>query len=735
MTGDVITRKRIAKVFLLFFVAFFFLSLRLVWIQFVQGSELQLQALDNRVREIPVDARRGTIYDRNMREMAVSVSTDNIVAFPPQVNSINRDLGRSEARETAEALAEILDIPVENIYERITRDQAFVYVARRVDFDQGTAIRELRRPGIRVVEQSQRFFPNDYLAAHVLGFAGIDNQGLEGIEVIYDEVLRGERGAIIIETDAQGREIPHAVHDYRSPIHGHSLVLTIDETIQFFVERELDILMNSPVNPKSATVVVMDPRTGGILALGNRPTFNPNNFADYPQENWRNVAVTNNYEPGSTFKVFTGAAFLEEGMIAQDQRHYCHGAVPVGGHRVRCWRWHNPHGAQSFSRGFQNSCNPVFINLALAMERDQRGTFYNYLKDFGFGRPTGVDLPGEATGIMIPQANLRPINIATISIGQGIAVTSIQLVAAMSAIANDGAFITPHIVSEIIDIDGNTVKRIEPEVVRQVISRETARETLNMLELSVTDGTGRNAYIRGYRVGGKTGTAQKAGPGGYMPGKFIASFLGVAPIDDPRLVVLVIVDEPQGYPHYGGTLAAPIFRRVVEDSLHYLGIPPQHNSEERAQREVQHVAVPELAGLSIERAERTLRNRGLIPDFRGIGTIVAGQYPEALAQMPPGTRVTIQLEQGADANAIRVPDLSGNRIHQATVLLEAMGLRIIPEGSGQAIAQYPEPGYLIAPGRIIRVTFRDEWAEVEQLIIDNEELTIDYLENNYDDTQ
>ena len=707
MMGNVVMRKRIITIFLIFFVAFFFLSLRLVWVQFVKGEELQLQALENRMREVPVDARRGTIYDRNMREMAISVSTDYIFAIPTRVNRIDRELGRSRAQETAEALAEILDMPVESVYNRITSGVWFAYVARRVDADKAAAIRELNLPGIGIAEDSQRFFPNDHLAAHVLGFAGIDNQGLEGIEVIYDDILRGEGGAIVIEFDAQGRELPHAMHHYIPPVHGNSLVLTIDETIQFFAERELDILMNSPTNPASATIVVMDPRTGEILALANRPTFNPNNFAAYPQESWRNVAVTNNFEPGSTFKVFTAAAFLEEGMIGEGERFYCSGSVLVGSDRIRCWRWHNPHGSQTFSVGVQNSCNPIFINLALQMERNQRGTFYDYIKDFGFGSRTGIDLMGEAVGIMVPQANLRPVNIATISIGQGIAVTSIQLVTAMSAIANEGVLLRPHLVREILDVDGNVIERIEPEAVRQVISRETAQEILYMLEASVTDGTGRNAYIAGYRVGGKTGTAQKAGPGGYIPGKFIASFLGVAPIDDPRLVVLVIVDEPQGYPHYGGTLAAPIFRRVVEDSLHYLGVAPQHNSNGTTQSSLQQTDVPDITGLSIDRAERALRNRGLIAEFRGNGTVVASQNPAALTQVNPGTRVIVQLESGEAGDTIRIPDLSGLRIHQAANLLEAMGLRIIPEGTGRVVAQYPEPTAELEPGRAVRVVFQE----------------------------
>lgn len=695
-------KKRIAKVFLLFFAAFFFLSLRLIWIQFVKGDELQLQALDNRMREVPVEPKRGTIYDRNMRELAISVSSDYIYAIPPQVNRSGK------AKEIAEELSRILDIPFENIYKRITKKGSwFEYIARKVDFDKAAAVRELDLPGINVAEESQRFYPNDYLAAHVLGFAGIDNQGLDGIEVVYDEELKGKRGAIVIEFDAAGREIPHAMHNYKPPVDGHSLVLTIDETIQFIAERELDILMNSPTNPKSAIIVVMDPQSGEILALASRPTYDPNNFNKYPQENWRNIAVSNSYEPGSTFKVITTAAILEEGLVGQNETFTCTGSVKVGSETIRCWRSHNPHGSQTFSVGVQNSCNPVFIKLGLRLEEKQKGIFYNYIRDFGFGSATGLDLPGEARGIMIQEKNLKPVNIATISIGQGIAVTPIQLVSAMSAIANDGVLLKPHLVREIIDKNRNLIRKVEHEAVKQIISKETAQEILYILEQVVSEGSGRNAYIEGYRVGGKTGTAQKAGVGGYMQGRYVASFLGVAPVDNPKLVALVIVDEPQGYPYYGGTVAAPIFKRVVEDSLHYLGVAPQYNPDEKKQRDLQQISVPDLTGLSIDKAEHVLRSLGLIADFRGNGTIVKDQNPAAMAKVNPGTRVIIQLEEGEAADIIKVPDLTGYRIYQAANLLEAMGLKIIPEGSGWAVDQHPKPNSILELGMEVKVIFKE----------------------------
>ncbi|KUO52488.1 MAG: stage V sporulation protein D [Desulfitibacter sp. BRH_c19] len=702
MTGNVVMKKRIAKVFLLFFAAFFFLSFRLVWIQFVRGDELQLQALDNRLREVPVEPKRGTIFDRNMRELAISVSADYIYAIPPQVNRSGK------AQEIAEELSKILDIPVENVYNRITKNGSwFEYVVRKVDYDKATAIRELNLPGINVAEESQRFYPNDHLAAHVLGFAGIDNQGLEGIEVIYDEELNGKRGAIVVEYDAAGREIPHAMHQYIPPEDGNSLVLTIDETIQFIAERELDTLMASTSNPKSATIIVMDPQSGEILALASRPTYDPNNYSQYPQENWRNIAVSNSYEPGSTFKVVTTSAVLEEGLVGENEKFVCTGSIRVGGETIKCWRYYNPHGSQTFSVGVQNSCNPTFITLGLRLEDKQKGNFYNYIRDFGFGSITGLDLPGEASGIMIQEENLKQVNIATISIGQGIAVTPVQLASAMSAIANNGTLLKPHLVREIRDKDGNLVKAIEPEVVKQVISKETAQETLGILEEVVSEGTGRNGYIEGYRVGGKTGTAQKAGAGGYLQGRYVASFLGVAPVDDPKLVALVVIDEPQGYPYYGGTVAAPIFKRVVEDSLHYLGVAPQYNPDEKEQTENQQISLPDLTGLSIDKAEQALRSLGLIADFRGNGTIIKDQNPAAMAKVTPGTTIILQLEEGEATEMLKVPDISGYRVYQAANVLEAMGLKLVPEGSGSAIEQNPKPNSNLEPGSEVNVIFQE----------------------------
>jgi len=689
---------------LLFAAIFFFFIMRIGWIQLVKGDELQEKAYENRHRRVKVEAKRGTIYDRNMTELAISISADYVYAIPPEIRRSGK------AREIAEKVADVLELPVDKVYSKITKKGSwFEYIKRKVDFEKSAKIKELDLPGISVAEESQRFYPHDTLAAHVLGFAGIDNQGLEGLEVMYDETLKGRDGAIMLEFDGQGKPLPNAVHEYVPPEDGKSIVLTIDETIQYIAERELDALMNSPTNPESATIIIMEPQTGRIRALASRPTYNPNHFADYSPKVWRNIAVSNVYEPGSTFKVVTASSALEENVIGENEKFYDPGYIKVGPERIKCWRSYRPHGSQTFAEAVQNSCNPVFVTLGLRIEEKKKGLFYDYIKSFGFGKKTGIDLPGEAKGILIPREQLKDINVATISIGQGIAVTPIQLITAMAAVANGGTLMKPQLVEKIIDKEGNLVKEIKPEPIKQVISEETSKELRAILERVVSKGTGRNAYIEGYRVGGKTGTAQKPGKGGYQKGKYVASFLGLAPVDNPRLVGLVIVDEPKGYPYYGGTVAAPVFKKVMEDALQYLGVPPQYNEEEKKERDAERVEVPDLRGLTREKAENALRSLSLKAQLMGNGDYVIEQTPKASADVKKGSGVILYLGSGNNKNeTVKVPDVTGKRITAAAKLLEAMGLKLVPQGSGRAVRQSPIPYEKVPVGSEVKVIFTEE---------------------------
>ncbi|HBT20117.1 MAG TPA: stage V sporulation protein D [Peptococcaceae bacterium] len=706
--SSVFIKKRIAKLFVLLAGVIFLLFLRLGYIQFVKGDELQKMALDNRLREVVVEAKRGAILDRNHRELAVSVSSDSVVAFPPQIKRTGK------AEQIAEQVAEILEMDKEEVLKKITQNSSCVWIRRKIDdFEKSRKIKELDLDGIEVVEESRRFYPNGSLACHVLGFVGIDNQGLEGLEVTFDDELKGVPGRIVMEFDAAGRKLPQAVHRYIPSQDGNNLVLTIDETIQYVVERELDQLMNSSVKPKGAAIIVMNPKTGEILALGCRPSFDPNNFNKYSPKTWRNFAVSDSYEPGSTFKIITAAAALEEGVIRDGEKFNDPGYIKVGTERIRCWS-SVPHGVQTFEEGMMNSCNPVLAAVGLRLMHKDRGLFYKYIKAFGFGKATGIALPGEAEGLLIPLEQLKEINIATISIGQGISVTPIQMITAVSAVANGGNLMKPLLVKEIRDKNGKIIEKFEPQKIRQVISQETSKKLCSILEKVVNEGTGKRAYIEGYRAAGKTGTAQKVGKGGYVPGKYVASFVGFAPANDPQVAALVVVDEPQGYPYYGGTVAAPIFKRVVEDALHYLGIPkqdtgdppPEIPGEERSQPR-EDVEVPDIVGLTLDEARQKLAEARLEGEIVGRGERVQNQLPKPGAVVKEGTKVIIYLDQKSSPEVL-VPDVRNKRIFEAADVLESLGLKLVPHGSGKAYMQKPAPNTKIKRGSSVEVWFKEE---------------------------
>jgi len=678
------TRKRIGLIFVIALGLLCILSLRLVWVQFVMGEELRQKAFAARFRNVEVKAKRGVIYDAKGRPLAISVSTDSFYAIPAQV----RKAGKEE--ETAAKLAEILGLDANKVLEQITKRQAFVWIQRHVPDDKAKLIKELKLPGINFVEEPERFYPKGKLLAHVLGFSGIDNQGLGGIEITYDKVLSGKSGTIMVEYDARGQEIPDALQKYIPPEDGHSILLTIDETIQYIVERELDEVMKTS-NPKRAGCIVMDPKTGRILAFGARPTYDPNHYQDYDQSVWRNFLISDVYEPGSTFKTITAAGALEEGVVKPEDRFYDPGYIKVGKETIKCWRHGRPHGSQTFVEGVQNSCNPVFVTVGL---REGKDIFYRYLYGFGFGKKTGIELPGEATGILVNKERAKDIDLATMSIGQANAVTPIQLITAFAAIANGGTYMKPQLVKEIRDKDGNLVKAFEPEPLRQVISEKTSRILLDILETVESEGTGKNAYVEGYRAGGKTGTAQKILPGGgYSSSEYIASFMGVAPVNDPKLVVLFIVDAPQGV-YFGGQIAAPRFKNIVRDTLRYLQVEAQVEPDKIANQQQKTFALPDFAGLDSAAALRQAGNLKLKTTVIGNGNKIKAQLPLAGTQVAEGSKVvlytSIPSSEGKPEQVI-VPDLTGRTIGEVKEITRLLNLNFNLQGSGVVVRQEPEP--------------------------------------------
>jgi stage V sporulation protein D (sporulation-specific penicillin-binding protein) len=701
--GRISMRRKMTLALILMLLAFVAVISKLFVIQFVQAEELQEKAEDGRTRDMMVAASRGTIFDRNGNKLVISVTADSITASPPDVKK------SGQAGEIAAFLARALDMDEQKVLSDITKNGMFSWVKRKVDFAAADSIRQEQLPGIHIIGEPRRYYPKGMLAANIIGYAGMDNIGLEGLEYTLDTVLRGQPGRIIGEYDAKDRSLPQGRFVYVPPTDGYDVYLTIDENIQYFCERELDKLMLSDSAPKSAGVIMMRPGTGEILAMAQRSSYDPNYFGAASPAEQRNVLVSDNYEPGSTFKIITAAAALEEGTASLQSRYFDRGYVMVYGTKISCS--HSPHGSQSFTEAVQNSCNPALIEIGQSLEAKEKGLFYKYIRAFGFGAPSGVDLPGEATGIMQPDDTVGPVGLATICIGQGISVTPMQMISAVAAVANGGKLLKPQIVHQIKD--GETIiKDFAPQQVRQVISAETAETLRGVLEAVVLYGTGRQAYIEGYRVGGKTGTAQKPGPGGYMDGKFVASFVGMAPVNDPQVVCLVFVDEPVVGHHQGSVAAAPVFRAVLEDTMRYLGVVPQIGAAPQIMEDAvplgtlsDKAQVPDLRGLQAEAAREVLLLAGFRAEIGGAGAVVGAQDPAAFTLTEIGSTVTITLE-GAALGQIVVPDLSGKRLSAAAEMLTALGLKLSAAGTGgPAYEQDPPPGTPLSAGATVKVKF------------------------------
>ena len=684
-------RTRAGVLSAVFVVALLGLVLRLGFLQFVRGPVLTRLAIAQWMRDAPVDPKRGVIYDRQGRELAISADVDSIVASPARV---------TEPRETAKKLAAVLGKAENAIYELLTRQQPRLFVARRVAEAQAAAVRALALPGIHFAIETARFYPYGSLASHVLGFVGRDGQGLDGVELTYDDALLGTAGKVRTPTDNKGNPLPNANPEYIPPVDGRSIVLTIDEVIQHIVERELDLAMTKH-QAQAALAVAMDPRTGEILAMANRPTFDPNRFNLYPEELRRNTAVSDSFEPGSTFKLVTAAAALNADVVRETDRFYCPGYVVVAGIRLACWRTEG-HGSLNFSEVMDLSCNPGFVNVGQKLGPE---VLFRYISDFGFGRRTGVDLPGEAAGIMFRRVG--PVELATTSFGQGPAVTPLQQVAAVSAIANDGRLMRPRLVSQIKGGITADVENFGPEEVARPVTSETARRLRVLLESVVVHGSGRNAFIPGFRVAGKTGTAQVPRPGGgYFPDRFIASFIGFAPADDPQVALLVMVRDPRGpYGYYGSQVAAPAFRAMMIDILRYLKVQPTPNTVAGLQSSP--IVVPELRGLTATAALAHLRDLGLNLRMEQAGAMILDQTPKPGAEVTAGTTVIVSLGQPPLLVTTGVvPGVRGLTMRGASLRIESLGLRIIILGTGVATEQDPLPGTEVAVGTGVRVRFR-----------------------------
>ena len=631
--------------FLAMMAAFLVLTVRYGWLQLVRGDDLAARVHHESGEAEVVQSPRGAILDRNGKEMAVSLMMKSLFIDPNNVD---------DAADVAKKLSPLVGLSEQEILRDIAQGGGFVWVKHFLTTDETAAVRRLiREEGYNCLgfqDEPRRFYPNDELAAHILGFVGTDDIGLDGIEQAYDKLIKGEKVETYVQLDnANSRPILDSIfarHQYEGD-QCKTIELTIDATMQFMVEEALNAAV-ADTNPQAVTAIVMDPKTGEVLAMASRPTYNPNRFGDYPAEVWKNRAVSAIYEPGSTFKSIVAAAALQEEVVAPNDWFHDPGFVVVSERRIQNWNGES-FGTVTFTDVVKHSLNTGFalVGLDLGAER-----LTEYAKRFGFGEPTGIELPAEEGGILFDPEDMRDSDIATMSIGQSIAVTPLQLVTAMSAIANDGILMKPHIVKSIRNADGSIYEETRPEEVRRVIESVTDKTLTGLLEQVVAAGGGEKAQVAGYRIAGKTGTAEKINPngGGYMAGRYIASFCGFAPVEDPRLTLLVVIDDPSGI-YYGGQIAAPVASRIFSQLLRYLHIEPSGDpfvgqkpdttKTAPSERTGHRVAVPSVIGLDAAEATLRLQEAGLRIESSGRGVAVGQSWAENTV-VPRGTTVVVQ---------------------------------------------------------------------------------------------
>ncbi len=620
-------------VIIVFFV-FIVVILKVFYIQVFEYDKLNDLASDLWSRNLPIEADRGKIYDRNGVVLADNVTTTSLVLIPSQIKN---------KKETTKKLADILNVSYDTMREHVYKNTSIERVhpfGRRLDYSVAEKIEKLNLDGVYLVRESKRSYPYGTELSHTLGFVGIDNQGLSGIELQYDDYLTGEYGAIKYFSDAKGNKLDLS-QVYEAPQNGVNVTLTINHEIQASVERELDNVMTK-YEPETALAIAMDPNTGEVLAISSRPNFDAINYQDYTQEALnRNLPIWATYEPGSTFKIITLSAALNEGLVDLDnETFYDSGSVKVANAKIRCWKA-GGHGAQTFLQVVENSCNPGFVELGNRLGKE---TLFSYIDKFGFGKKTGIDLNGEATGIIFDLEDVGPVELATTAFGQGVSVTPIQQITAVSAAINGGTLYKPYIVKSLNDPETNQViKENTPTKVRKVITSKTSKEVRRALESVVTNGSGRNAYIEGYRVGGKTGTAQKVENGTYLVGNYILSFIGFLPADDPKIVVYVAINNPKRVVQYGGVVAAPVAKAILTDAIEALDIERREGDSEMKYDwdDKKYYTVKNVVGKTAKEATKILSN--FVLEYSGSGDVIVDQSPKKGTRLEEGSTVRLML--------------------------------------------------------------------------------------------
>lgn len=622
-TGEITRKKRMRAMIFIVLLFMIGLGFRIGWIQFKMGEKLQDMAYMQQTLERAFNPKRGTIYDATGEKiLAVSGSVESVT-----VNPVN--IKKEDKEKVAKKLSELFDLDYEKVLKRVSKRSSIETIVKKIDKEKSNELRiwldeNNIKTGVNIDVDTKRYYPYNTLASQIIGFCGSDNQGLMGIESKYENELKGSTGSIVKLTDARGGNLDQEGEEYVEAINGNDLILTIDATIQGIAEKYLEEACIDNVCTDGGNIVIMNPKNGDILAMAGYPNYNLNNpyvpvneeqLANWEnmskeektaiqQNMWRNKAISDAYEPGSTFKLVTASSALEEGITDTDNsgEFCCSGGITIAGVRIKCWRYYRPHGSESLREALMNSCNPVFIGLGQKIGVNK---YYSYLRKFGLVQKTGIDLPGEGGSIFLAEDKVGPVELATISFGQRFEITPIQMITAVSSIANGGNYVVPRVVKGIVNSQTGEVKNIETKIKDPVISSETSKKVLSMMESVVAQGTGKNAQVKGYSIGGKTGTSED----GVNTGKYVTSFVGVAPISDPQVVILITLYNPTGEGgHQGGGVAAPVGGQVLSEVLPYLEVNKDNESDENV---INKVNVPDLEGLTVKEAKEQLKELNL----------------------------------------------------------------------------------------------------------------------------
>ena len=718
-------QKRLTLVVWTIVVVFFILILRLSYIMIVKRDEYSSRAEEQWTSEVSIDARRGRILDRNGVELAVSA---NVYRVDFDLNSVRQYLKNNSLTnaDIAGKIADAVGIEENKVMEKLETKLASganagsATLIRRIEKESADKVNNLNIDGIIVSPDTKRYYPKGEFLAHVLGSTNVDGQGLTGVELQYNEYLSGVPGVRISEIERNEENLSYTISNFTEPIDGKDVTLTTDSKIQAIAEKvaEKGLVDNQA---KRVSIMVMNPNNGEILAMVNKPDFDPNNafdgFEDFSgetdgeklQKMWRNSLVNDTFEPGSIFKVVTMVTALEEGIASESDTFECGGSLQVGSHTIKCWKT-SGHGSQILPQILQNSCNVGFMKLG---EKIGKETLNEYIKKLGFGKTTGIDLPGEASGIVKKTESITESDLATISFGQTNTVTAIQYMQAFNALANGGSLIQPHILKEVSHYDNTSTKIVdetfEPVISKNVLSAESTATLRDYLERTVNEGGSNKSYIEGYHIGGKTGTAQKVNSvtGGYESGKYISSMAAMAPIDSPEITAFISIDEPSNGAYYAGVVTALLMKILLTDIFNYMDseFSEDYNAVARD------ILIPEIRGKSIEEAKKILKYVNLEYNIEGSGESVTNTQPYPGYTVKEGTKITIYTGDAVDNNKVSMPDLTGLSVTSAKDVLDDLGIKYSLEGDGFVIDQSIPAGEVITTGSNVRLTLSDDYGD------------------------